>query len=94
MSTQSKDQHSLSPVNESGGGTNKAPLSSKIGSDGELWSFLRSVMMQGVAISHDYQHEPYEKYSARLDIAAVERQSLRPQIRESCSPQKSSLGAT
>lgn len=43
---------------------------------GELWSFLRSVMSQGADIRCDYEsgrHKSYEAYSARLDAAAAER---------------------
>ena len=41
--------------------------------DGELWSFLRSVLAQGGDIRLDYQtgkYADYEEYSARLDDAA------------------------
>ncbi len=44
--------------------------------DGELWSFLRSVMSQGSDIRADYDSGKwpnYEAYSARLDAAAAER---------------------
>jgi hypothetical protein len=44
--------------------------------EGELWSFLRSVMSQGADIRTDYDmgvHKGYEAYSARLDAAAAER---------------------
>jgi len=44
--------------------------------EGELWSFLRSVMSQGADIRCDYEagrHQGYEAYSARLDAAASER---------------------
>lgn len=40
---------------------------------GELWSFLRSVLSQGVAIWQDHRNKHYEIYSARLDAAARER---------------------
>lgn len=48
-------------------------------SDGELWSFLRSVMTQGAAIYQDYQggkYATYEHYSGRLDAAASDRVDL------------------
>lgn len=44
--------------------------------DGELWSFLKSVMSQGAAIQQDYaagNHPTYEHYARRMDIAASER---------------------
>ena len=45
--------------------------------DGELWSWVRSVMAQGACIQQDYAsglvHKSYEEYSARLDAAASER---------------------
>jgi hypothetical protein len=44
--------------------------------EGELWSWVRSVMSQGVDIRCDYEqgvHKGYEAYSARLDAAAAER---------------------
>lgn len=44
--------------------------------DGELWSFVRSVMCQGANINGDYyvgKFDSYEEYSARLDAAASER---------------------
>lgn len=41
--------------------------------DGELWSFLRSVMTQGQDIAIDYRERGYEEMSARLDEAARER---------------------
>ena len=45
--------------------------------DGELWSWVRSVMAQGACIQQDYAsglaHKTYEAYSARLDTAAAER---------------------
>ncbi len=44
--------------------------------EGGMWSFLRSVMSQGVDIRMDYEqgtHAGYEAYSARLDAAAAER---------------------
>ena len=43
---------------------------------GELWSFMRSVLTQGVDIWHDHNghnHKDYEVYSARIDVAARER---------------------
>ena len=49
----------------------KAPLG-----EGELWSWVRSVMSQGADIRCDYDqgaHKGYEAYSARLDAAAAER---------------------
>lgn len=42
-------------------------------SRGELWSFLRSVMLQGQDIALDYRDKGYEEMSARLDAAASER---------------------
>lgn len=45
-------------------------------SEGELWSWVRSVMSQGADIRCDYDqgvHKGYEAYSARLDAAAAER---------------------
>lgn len=48
-------------------------------SDGELWSFLRSVMSQGADIHQDYlggKYATYEHYSARLDAAASDRVDL------------------
>lgn len=44
--------------------------------DGDLWSWTRSVMSQGADIRADYdtgKHNGYEAYSARLDAAASER---------------------
>ncbi|MFN8995628.1 MAG: hypothetical protein ACK5X3_18445 [Pseudomonadota bacterium] len=44
--------------------------------EGELWSWVRSVMSQGADIRCDYDqglHKGYEAYSARLDTAAIER---------------------
>lgn len=44
--------------------------------DGELWSFFRSVLGQGMAIQQDYasgKYPSYEHLSARLDTAARER---------------------
>lgn len=44
--------------------------------EGELWSWVRSVMSQGADIRVDYEHgsrATYEHYSARLDAAATER---------------------
>lgn len=41
--------------------------------DGELWSFLRDVLTQGVAIHQDHYSKTYEEYSVRLDTAAHER---------------------
>lgn len=44
--------------------------------EGELWSWVRSVMSQGADIRCDYEqgkHTGYEAYSARLDAAAAER---------------------
>lgn len=41
--------------------------------EGKLWSFLRSVMLQGQDILHDHREKPYEQMSARLDEAARER---------------------
>ena len=44
--------------------------------EGELWSWVRSVMSQGADIRCDYDqgvHKGYEAYSARLDVAAIER---------------------
>jgi len=44
--------------------------------EGELWSWVRSVMCQGADIRCDYElglHKGYEAYSARLDMAAAER---------------------
>jgi hypothetical protein len=44
--------------------------------EGELWSWVRSVMCQGADIRADYDagvHKGYEAYSARLDAAAAER---------------------
>ena len=46
--------------------------------EGELWSWTRSVMCQGADIRVDYDmgnHKGYEAYSARLDAAAAERSS-------------------
>lgn len=40
---------------------------------GELWSFLRSVMLQGQDIALDYREKGYEEMSARLDVAAGDR---------------------
>ena len=45
-------------------------------SEGELWSWVRSVMSQGADIRCDYdagKHKGYEAYSMRLDVAAIER---------------------
>lgn len=44
--------------------------------EGELWSWVRSVMSQGADIRCDYDqgvYKGYEAYSARLDVAAIER---------------------
>lgn len=44
--------------------------------EGELRSWVRSVMSQGAGIRCDYDqgvHDGYEAYSARLDAAAAER---------------------
>jgi hypothetical protein len=44
--------------------------------EGELWSWVRSVMSQGADIRCDYDngaHKTYEHYSMRLDVAAAER---------------------
>lgn len=45
--------------------------------DGELWSWVRSVMSQGASIQQDYsigcKYPTYEHYSSRLDAAAAER---------------------
>jgi hypothetical protein len=44
--------------------------------EGELWSWVRSVMCQGADIRVDYDmgnHKGYEAYSARLDAASAER---------------------
>lgn len=44
--------------------------------DGELWSFIRSVMSQGASIQQDYmagKYPSYEYYAARIDAAASER---------------------
>ena len=44
--------------------------------DGELWSWVRSVMAHGADIWQDYERNRsirYENYSARLDTAAAER---------------------
>ena len=45
--------------------------------EGDLWSWVRSVMEQAVCIQLDYAtgnvHKSYEAYSARLDAAASER---------------------
>jgi hypothetical protein len=44
--------------------------------EGELWSWVRSVMSQGADIRLDYDHgthKTYEHYSMRLDVAAAER---------------------
>ena len=41
------------------------------------WSWIRSVIAQGAAIQQDYQagkYKGYEEYSARLDVAAAERE--------------------
>lgn len=42
-------------------------------SEGELWSFLRSVMSQGADIWLDHQEKSHALYSIRLDAAASER---------------------
>jgi hypothetical protein len=51
---------------------NRDPLA-----DGNLWSWVRSVLSQGADIRCDYDsgnvHKTYEAYSARLDCAARER---------------------
>lgn len=41
--------------------------------DGELWSFLRSVLSQGRDIYLDHEETNYETFSAALDAAALER---------------------
>jgi hypothetical protein len=46
---------------------------SKVYEDGELWSFIRRCMSQGKDIHLDHAQRTYEKYSARLDLAALER---------------------
>jgi len=38
--------------------------------EGELWSFLRHVLVQGEAIWQDNKDKCYEEYSAHLDYAA------------------------
>ena len=48
-----------------------APAPAQPVDDGKLWSFLRSVMAQGIGIRAD--HTEYELFSARLDAAAAER---------------------
>ena len=48
----------------------------KLLTEGELWSFVRSVMSHGAVIHQDYmagKHKTYEHYSARMDAAAAER---------------------
>ena len=43
--------------------------------EGELWSWVRSVLSRGADIRGDYDmgtHKGYEAYSARLDAAAAE----------------------
>jgi hypothetical protein len=51
----------------------KRQETSKAIDDGELWSFLRSVLSQGGDIWLDHAARSYEQYSARLDAAARER---------------------
>lgn len=46
---------------------------SKVYDDGELWSFIRRCMSQGKDIHLDHAERTYEEYSARLDLAALER---------------------
>lgn len=61
-------------------------MNNKHMNEGELWSWVRSVMSQGADIRVDYDmgnHKGYEAYSARLDAAAAERaQELLDRIRE------------
>ena len=55
-----------------------APEPTKPMTEGELWSWTRSVMCQGADIRVDYDmgnHKGYEAYSARLDAASAERSS-------------------
>lgn len=40
--------------------------------DGELWSFLRSVLSQGKDIALDHREKSSKEYHARLDLAALE----------------------
>lgn len=42
--------------------------------DTNLWSFLRSVLLQGQDIALDYRDKGYELMSARVDAAARERE--------------------
>jgi hypothetical protein len=46
---------------------------SNVYDDGELWSFIRRCMAQGKDIHLDHAERTYEEYSARLDLAALER---------------------
>lgn len=44
--------------------------------NGDLWSLLRNVLLQGAAIQMDYQggkYRDYEEYARRVDTAASER---------------------
>ena len=41
--------------------------------EGELWSFMRSTLKQGVDIWHDHVNRHREEYEARIDEAARER---------------------
>jgi hypothetical protein len=53
---------------------------------GELWSFLRSVMMQGQDIANDYREKGYEEMSARLDVAAGDRVDRLLELLKSTAP--------
>ena len=58
--------------------------------DGELWSFVRSVMCQGADINGDHyagKFDCYEEYSAHLDAAAAERaEQLRAMLAAAPAP--------
>jgi len=41
--------------------------------DGELWSWVRKIMQQGVDIHQDHREKGYEVYSAHLDDSAATR---------------------
>jgi len=63
-------------VNELHALISRAEAAEPVATDGELWSWVRSVMSQGVSINQDYAAgnlKGYEAYSARLDAAARER---------------------
>jgi hypothetical protein len=49
------------------------PVMRSLPSDGEIWSAIRTLLIQGGAIYQDFKNKPFEEYSVRLDEAARER---------------------